>query len=314
MLKSVSIRFVGLSFSRLVVKIDSTLARASTTDNCNENENNAMRLFKQAVLNAIKTIRNKKKCADKESIFDCLTKSLASKIEMQLSEHVLETLIENNLVINKKTPIGLSSLCIADDSLDSQNKVNNLTANNQEELNLYFNENSPLPNYKTDTPYSHQVVRRPKKAKDELNLEARFTTLKNYAELEIFCLDSKFQFVCDKLKTVNTPEYETMATLQKRIDFLQNEVASKDAIINMLLGMQTGILDSGTNCTSQHKDKTTSINITDDLLVTVKNSKHKRNYDQNKKNRAKQGKNQLKKFRSRTVRYKSEWELDNIYK
>ena len=51
--------------------------------------------------------------------------------------------------------------------------------------------------------------------------------------------------------------------------------------------MQTGILDSGTNCTSQDKDKATSINIIDDSFVPVNNSKHKQNYDQNKKNRGK---------------------------
>ena len=57
--------------------------------------------------------------------------------------------------------------------------------------------------------------------KNELNLEARFTALNNYIECEISSLDSKFQSVCDKLKTVNIPEYETMETLQNRIDFLQ---------------------------------------------------------------------------------------------
>ena len=101
-----------------------------------------------------------------------------------------------------------------------------------------------LSNYNINTPYSHQVVSRPKKAKDELNLEARFTALKNYIECEISSLDSKLQFVCDKLKTINIPEHETVTILQKRIDFLQNEVASKDAITKMLLEMQTGILDS----------------------------------------------------------------------
>ena len=45
-------------------------------------------------------------------------------------------------------------------------------------------------------------------------------------------------------------EYETMKTLQNRTDFLQNEVGSKDAIIKMLLEMQTGNLVSGINCTS----------------------------------------------------------------
>ena len=158
------------------------------------------------------------------------------------------------------------------------------------------------------------LLSRSKEAKDELNLEARFTALKNCIECEISCLDSKFQCVCNKLKTINIPEYETVTTIQKRVDFLQNEVASKDAIIKIFLEMQTGILDSGTNCTSQNKDKITSINITDDSCIPVNNSKHKRNYDQNKKNRAKQGKNQLRKCRSRTFRYKSGWESDNIYK
>ena len=50
--------------------MDSTLGRASTTENCNENENDAIFLFKPAVLIAIKTIRSKKKRAHKESIFD----------------------------------------------------------------------------------------------------------------------------------------------------------------------------------------------------------------------------------------------------
>ena len=120
----------------------STLGRASTTENYNENENDAILLFKPAVLSAIKTIRNKKKRADKESIFDCLTKSLASNIEIEVLEHLLTRLIENNLVINKKTPTGLSSFRITEYSLDSQNEVNNQTENNQEELNLDFNENS----------------------------------------------------------------------------------------------------------------------------------------------------------------------------
>ena len=52
---------------------------------------------------------------------------------MELLKHVLTTLIENTLVINKNTPAGLSFYRIADDSLDSRNEVNNLTENNQEE-------------------------------------------------------------------------------------------------------------------------------------------------------------------------------------
>ena len=76
-----------------------------------------------------------------------------------------------------------------------------------------------------------------------------------------------------------------MARLQKRSDILQNEVASKDAIIKMLTEMQTGILDSGTNYNSQDKDNMSSINITDNSFIPANKLKHKQNYNQNKKNR-----------------------------
>ena len=68
--------------------MDSTLGRASTIENCNESEDDAVVLFKLAVISAIKMIRNKKKRADKETIIDYLTKSLASNIEMELLEHL----------------------------------------------------------------------------------------------------------------------------------------------------------------------------------------------------------------------------------
>ena len=61
---------------------------------CNENENDANFLFKLAVLNAVKTIRDKKKRVDKEYIFHYLTKSLASNKEIKLLEYVLARLIE----------------------------------------------------------------------------------------------------------------------------------------------------------------------------------------------------------------------------
>lgn len=63
---------------------------------------------------------DKKKGADKESIFDSLTKSLASNLEMELLEFVLATLTENNLVTDKKTATGLSPFHLDDDLLDSQ--------------------------------------------------------------------------------------------------------------------------------------------------------------------------------------------------
>ena len=156
-----------------------------------------------------------KERADKESMFDCLTKSLASNIETEQLEYALTTLVESNLVINKKTPTGLSFFRIVGDSWDSRNEVKNLTGNNHDDLNLNFNENYSLLHYNIDTPYSHQVVSRPNKAAGELKLEGRFTASIKYIEHDISSLNYKFQHVCDKLKTVNIPEYKVLTTSRK---------------------------------------------------------------------------------------------------
>ena len=156
-----------------------------------------------------------KERADKESMLDCLTKSLASNIETEQLEYALTTLVESNLVINKKTPTGLSFFRIVGDSWDSRNEVKNLTGNNHDDLNLNFNENYSLLHYNIDTPYSHQVVSRPNKAAGELKLEGRLTASIKYIEHDISSLNYKFQHVCDKLKTVNIPEYKVLTTSRK---------------------------------------------------------------------------------------------------
>ena len=42
---------------------------------------------------------------------------------MELLEHVLTTLMENNLVINKKTPTGLSSFRVVNDSVKMKSAI-----------------------------------------------------------------------------------------------------------------------------------------------------------------------------------------------
>ena len=199
-----------------------TIWRASIAQNDNKNKNNVTFLFKSAVLNAVKTIRDKKKHADKGFIFDYLTKSLVSNLEMGLLKHVLATLIDNNRVIDKKT--GLRFFHIVNDLSDRQNEINNVIDSNHDDSYLDFNRNWPFLHYNIDTRYSDQVVSRPEGAKGELKLEARFSTLQNIIECEISSLNSKFRSDYNKSNTANTQEYEEIATLQKRIDFWQNEL------------------------------------------------------------------------------------------
>ena len=60
--------------------MNSTLRRAGITKNCNENENEAIFLFKLGVLNAIKRIRNKKNMLTKGPYLAILLSLIASKI------------------------------------------------------------------------------------------------------------------------------------------------------------------------------------------------------------------------------------------
>ena len=194
-----------------------TIWRASIAKHDNENKNDVIFLCKSAALNAVKTIRDKTKRADKGFIFHYLTKSLVSNLEMGLLKHVLAALIDNNCVIDEKTRTGLRSF--HDDLSDSQNEISNLIDNNHDDSNLDFTILAIFLHNNIDTFYPHQVVSRPEGAKGELKLEARFSTLQNIIECEISSLNSKFRSDYNKSNTANTQEYEEIATLQKRIDF-----------------------------------------------------------------------------------------------
>ena len=194
-----------------------TIWRASIAKHDNENKNDVIFLCKSAALNAVKTIRDKTKRADKGFIFHYLTKSLVSNLEMGLLKHVLAALIDNNCVVDKKTRTGLRSF--HDDLSDRQNEINNLIDNNHDDSNLDFTILTIFLHYNIDTCYSDQVVSRPEGAKGELKLEARFSTLQNIIECEISSLNSKFRSDYNKSNTASTQEYEEIATLQKRIDF-----------------------------------------------------------------------------------------------
>ena len=101
-LKSISIKFKELLFSCLVAEMNSTVGIASIAKNCYEKENDDC-------TKCNKNDHGKKNVLIKGRTFDYLTESLASKIEIELSEHVLAALIESNLMIKNSDWIKLFS-------------------------------------------------------------------------------------------------------------------------------------------------------------------------------------------------------------
>ena len=64
-----------------------------------------MSLFKPKILNAIDQIKQKKKRPDLNAIYEYLSKTEASNTDEQL----IETIVEINIVVNRKTPKGFDS-------------------------------------------------------------------------------------------------------------------------------------------------------------------------------------------------------------
>ena len=75
------------------------------TDDClNTSVNESFQLIRQKILNAIETIRDKKKKrADIDTIHDCIMRTEALNADKTLIENVGRELIRQNILTNKKT-------------------------------------------------------------------------------------------------------------------------------------------------------------------------------------------------------------------
>ena len=94
-----------------------------------------MSLFKPKILNAVDQIKQKKKRPDLNTIYEYLSKIEASNTDKQLIETILASLVETNIIVNRKTPKILDSfqkLEVAEalvHALDTDTKQANITSN-----------------------------------------------------------------------------------------------------------------------------------------------------------------------------------------
>ena len=80
----------------------------ATDDSLNTSVNESLQLFKPKILNAIETIKDKKKKhADIDTTHDYIRRTEASNADKTLIENVVRELIRQNILINKKTTQGL---------------------------------------------------------------------------------------------------------------------------------------------------------------------------------------------------------------
>ena len=65
------------------------------------------------ILDSIIKLREKKKLPDKDSIFDFLSKMVATNIDKDTVADSISQLITLEVLVNKKTPNGFNCLCLS---------------------------------------------------------------------------------------------------------------------------------------------------------------------------------------------------------
>ena len=97
-----------------------------------------------------------------------------------------------------------------------------------------------------------------------MNMEAKFSALKDYIDCEILILNSKVDLFIDSLKETKIEKRESsnIEILQENIRFLQKELLAKNDLIKSLMETQTVALEAITNLKGKPQAQQELSNIT----------------------------------------------------
>ena len=232
-------------------KISTALEKLTITNDLEKNGENTetSSSFKPKILCAIDRIKEKKKRPDIESMYDYLYRTEASNIDKVSIELILNELVKENVLVNKKTSLGDSFRRLN----TPQNLVNSLhfdsCSNN--ELTITESVNSEESTADNNTPSTHAEIQTPLTTNDNLssltkhsdkaflNMEATFSALKCYIDCETPILNSKVDLFIKSLKETITKvekrERNNIEILQENIRFLQKELLAKNDLVKSLI-------------------------------------------------------------------------------
>ena len=244
-------------------KIDNAFRRLSiTADDVGAKE---ILIFKPKILDAIDIIRNRKKRADAYSIYEQISKSEASNIDRITIDKIIDEILENNIIINKKSAYGDSFRKTAEKSeeneneniesmVENQNEDQTESGSNRKELHkpaedINLCAHTPSINQISDTALLKENVNL-LKSKDITckedhqirTLEAQLAAQKNHLKCEITNVNSKIETISNVLDTKlreSNDQNQSMVLMRENIKFLQKET-------------QAAALDSLTIANQQH--------------------------------------------------------------
>ena len=219
-------------------EISTALEKLTIINDLEENgENTETSLFEPKILCAIDRIKEEKKRPDIGSIYDYLSRTEVSNIDKVSVEQILNELVKENVLVNKKTSLGDSFRQIN----TPQNLVNSLHSDScsNNELTVTESVNSEESTADNNTPSTHDDIQTPLTTKDNLssltkhsdeafmNMEAKFSALESYIDCEISILNSKSDLFLESLKETITEiekhESNNIEVPLENIRFLQKD-------------------------------------------------------------------------------------------
>ena len=236
-------------------------------------------------------IKEKKERPDIDSSYDYLSRTETSNIDKVSIELILNELVKENVLVNKKTSLGDSFRRINTpqslvNSLDSGSCSNNESTStesvNSEESTAYNN-----------TPSTHADIQTPFTTNDNLssltkhsdkafmNMEAKFSALKGYIDCEISIVNSKADLFIELLKGAITKiekrESSNIEILQENVRFLQKELLAKNDLIKYLMETQIVALEAVTNFKKDPQDQQELSNVTYKQQIQQHHQGHQNN-------------------------------------
>ena len=199
----------------------------------------------------------------------------ASNIDKVSIELILNELVKEDVVVNKKTSLGDSFRRIN----TPPNLVNSLHTDScpNNELAITESVNRAESTADNNTPSTHADIQTPLTTNDNIssltkhsdkafmNIETKFSALKGYIDCEISILNSKVDHFIESLKEttkMEKRESSRIEILQENIHFLQKELLAKNDLIKSLMETQTIALEAITNLEEKPQDQRELLNVT----------------------------------------------------
>ena len=189
-----------LSDEEISNTFDKSKKTPETERSIKENSNNVDNGIKTMILDRIDKLRGKKKRPDIDSIFDFLSKTVATNIDKDTLTDSISQLITQKVLVNKKTPNGYDSLYLSN---FDQREIENISETKSDEKDddsvqtLTPNTPKETPQFpiQSETPLLQNVKQIPKPSAQQktLTFEQFETLLTCHLEKRLTAIQEQFE-------------------------------------------------------------------------------------------------------------------------